>query len=149
MIISFFGHKNFVNRFIEVEDIVAQIEKIADGQAVDFYMGSYGSFDAFGTACAREYKKRHPESSIILITPYIHPSYCLLDGVREWYDDVIYPELENVPPRFAISKRNEWMVEQSDFVFFYVISSYGGAYNALVHARRKRIKHKNLYLKKN
>lgn len=147
MIISFFGHKSFGDTSIKIADVVKQIEEIAGGQVVHFYMGAYGSFDTFGKECAKEYKKAHPDTLIILITPYIHPNYCLLDGAKERYDEIIYPELENVPPRYAISKRNEWIVEQSDFIFFYVRSSFGGAYNALIHAKRKKIKHKNLYIK--
>ena len=40
----------------------------------------------------------------------------------------ILPEgIETVPPRFAISYRNKWMIEQSDYVITYVIHSWGGA----------------------
>ena len=42
--------------------------------------------------------------------------------------ETIYPEgLENVPPQFAIDKRNRWMIEQSDFVVVYVKHAIGGA----------------------
>ena len=49
------------------------------------------------------------------------------DIQRERYKDSIYPEgLEKTPPRFAIYKRNLWMIEKSDIVVTYV-KNVGGA----------------------
>jgi hypothetical protein len=57
----------------------------------------------------------------------------------------LYPEgLEFVPRRFAITRRNRWMVEQSDYVIAYVQTGYGGAYIALEHARQRGVKTVNL-----
>ena len=54
------------------------------------------------------------------------------------YGETIYPEgLESVPPRFAISKRNQWMVEKSEIVVAYVKYSTGGAAHAKKLAERK------------
>lgn len=50
---------------------------------------------------------------------------------------IIYPELDNVPLRFAISKRNKWMVEQADIVIAYITHTYGGAYATYRHAKKK------------
>ncbi len=35
--------------------------------------------------------------------------------------------LEKVHPRYAISRRNEWMLKQADYVVTYVTHSWGGA----------------------
>ena len=35
--------------------------------------------------------------------------------------------MEDVPPRFAISRRNEWMLQRADMVVMYVTHSWGGA----------------------
>ena len=48
------------------------------------------------------------------------------------------PPLESVPPRFAIRKRNEWMVNQADLIVSYVRRSFGGAAGALDFALRKK-----------
>jgi hypothetical protein len=45
-----------------------------------------------------------------------------------------------VPSKFAIIKRNEWIVEQSDLIVVYCLRSFGGAYNALKYAKRKNKK---------
>ena len=40
----------------------------------------------------------------------------------------IYPEgMETVPPRFAVGKRNLWMLDRSGFVVTYVRRDTGGA----------------------
>lgn len=52
------------------------------------------------------------------------------------YDDSIYPPIEEMPLKFAISKRNEWMVRNCDLVIAYVNHNYGGAYESLKAAKR-------------
>jgi len=55
-------------------------------------------------------------------------------------DTSIYPHIENVPPKFAISKRNEWMMISADLIIAYVNRSYGGAYKSLQVAKRRKKK---------
>ena len=54
------------------------------------------------------------------------------------YDETVYPPLESVPKRYAISRRNEWMVCESDGVVAYVMRGFGGAAKTLDYARRKK-----------
>jgi hypothetical protein len=59
----------------------------------------------------------------------------------EDYSDTVFPEgLEKIPPRFAISKRNRWMIEHSDYVVTYVRHSFGGAaqFKALAEKKGKK-----------
>lgn len=73
-----------------------------------------------------------------LIIPYITVSY--LDGIkdrREEFDEIIYPPLESVPPRLAIIRRNEWMIDNSDLLIAYVKYSWGGAAKTLEYAKRR------------
>ena len=53
------------------------------------------------------------------------------------YDGIVYPPLENVPPRYAILHRNRYMVERADLVIACITRSRGGAYQTYLHARRK------------
>ena len=53
------------------------------------------------------------------------------------YDSTVYPPLETVPRRFAISHRNRWMVEASDVVVAYVLHDWGGAATTLRYAKQK------------
>lgn len=44
------------------------------------------------------------------------------------FTETLFPEvMENVPPRFAIDRRNNWMLQQADFVVVYVTHTWGGA----------------------
>ena len=50
----------------------------------------------------------------------------------------LYSLLLKVFRKFAILKRNEWMVEQANLVIAYVKYSWGGAAKALEYAKRKK-----------
>lgn len=78
----------------------------------------------------------------VFVTPYITESYKdRIEYMRTQYDDVVFPPIEKSPLRFAISRRNQWMVEQADIVIAYVIHSFGGAATTLRYAYKK---HKNI-----
>ena len=50
----------------------------------------------------------------------------------------IYPEgLERTPLRFAISKRNEWMIKKSNIAVFYVKHSLSNSHKWLEMAKKK------------
>lgn len=59
-------------------------------------------------------------------------------------DSIIYPPLEKVPKRFCILKRNEWIIDHSDIIVFFVRYSYGGAHTALEYAKKKKKKIYNI-----
>ena len=53
------------------------------------------------------------------------------------YDSTVYPPLEAVPRRFAITHRNRWMVDVADVVVAYVLHDWGGAATTLRYANQK------------
>ncbi|MBR5110090.1 MAG: hypothetical protein IK099_07830 [Clostridia bacterium] len=73
-----------------------------------------------------------PEISSTLILPYIDKKTDMT-----YYDDSLYPPLENVPRRYAISKRNEWMVDAADIIVAYVLHGWGGAAKTLAYAKKR------------
>ena len=81
---------------------------------------------------------------MLFITPYLNNNYSTLETAKLYYDGIIYPPLENVPRRFCISKRNEWMVDEADFVIAFVKYSWGGAAKTLEYAKRKKVEFFNL-----
>ena len=98
-----------------------------------FYLGGYGAFDSLAAAVLRKQKTQYPEIELILVLAYF-------DTKRDTsgYDSTVYPPLETVPRRFAISHRNRWMVENSDVVVAYVLHDWGGAATTLRCARKKK-----------
>lgn len=100
-----------------------------------FYLGGYGAFDHMAASVLYEKKKQYPYIKLILVLPYLNKK---IDTT--WYDATIYPPLESVPRRFAIPKRNQWMIEKADVVVSYVLHSWGGAATTLEYAIRKKKK---------
>ena len=86
----------------------------------------------------KDLKANFPEIELIFITPYLDINYSKLEFAKYHYDDVIFPPLESVPRKFAILKRNEWMVNEADLVIAYVMYSWGGAAKTLEYAKRKK-----------
>lgn len=71
----------------------------------------------------------------MLVLPYLGGGYDV-----SAYDGTLYHPLESVPRRYAISKRNEYMADNSDVVVAYVIYGFGGAGKTLEYAERSRKK---------
>lgn len=146
MIITFCGHSTYSGSANDEEKLIKLFDEISNGEDITFYFGGYGGFDAFCKQCATKYKQLHPNTKLLFITPYLGK---WLDNRKEHlqieYDEIVYPEIESVPPKFAISKRNEWMVQQSDHVIGYVKTHFGGAYNTLLYAHKHKKTYTNIY----
>ena len=72
----------------------------------------------------------YPNIEAVLVLAYLDRE---IDASR--YDDTTYPPLEKVPRRYAILRRNEWMVSVSDVVISGVLHSWGGAARTLEFAQ--------------
>lgn len=140
MIITFCGHSRFFGlKEYEQKLLDFLLEKVGDTPA-DMYLGGYGDFDNFAYSCCKKYKETHKNVSLIFITPYMTEEYQKkhLEYIKTVYDEIIYPEIENKPLKFAISYRNKWMVEKADFVVCGINHSTGGAYQTYLYAKRKK-----------
>lgn len=109
-------------------------EQIKNGAKL-FLLGGYGAFDGIVASVVWELKKDYPEIESILVLPYLDRN---VDASK--YDGTTYPPLENVPRRYAISKRNHWMVESADVVIANVKYGWGGAAQTLEYAMKKKKK---------
>ena len=144
MIICFAGH-SIVREKKRVEEIVkVQIKKhiLNDGGAT-CYLGGHGDFDEMCARVCRELKREHAAVELVYVAPYMNLSEQL--KIREMQDcglcdTSIYPPIENTPPKFAISMRNEWMMSVADLVIAFVEHNYGGAYKSLRVAERRKKK---------
>ncbi len=117
-----------------------------DTEKTVFLCGGYGAFDALCSSTLRELRK-HFEIQMIYVTPYMNEAQQeKMNRLIEWkeYDSIVYPPIESVPPKLAILRRNQWMVESAEIIVAFVNCSYGGAYQALKYANRKKKKIINL-----
>ena len=148
MIITFCGHSNCLFSDEEKEKLKQLlIKEIIKNPTCKFYLGGYGDFDSLCLRTLRELKKEFKSIELIFITPYIDKNYSKLEFAKYHFDDVIFPPLESVPRKFAILKRNEWMVDEADLVIAYVKYSWGGAAKTLEYAKRRKVPIINISLK--
>ena len=146
MVITFCGHSNYLQSLEDEERLLNLLEIVACDNKIDFYLGGYGSFDDFAFKCARRYKECHKNTKLVFIAPYLGKWLNdRKDVLEKNYDEIVYPKIECVPPQFAIIKRNEWMIDQADYVFAYVKMHFGGAYRTLLYAHKKKKPYTNLY----
>lgn len=133
MIVTFCGHRDVYDRESVYQKLTAVLRDLIEEGANSFLLGGYGNFDSIAASVVRDLKKEFPGIRSTLVIPYMDRK---VD--KNLYDDSVYPPLEHVPRRFAISRRNEWMVNQADVVVSYVRHGWGGAATTLRYAERKK-----------
>ena len=132
-VVTFCGHREFYGNEKEIEWLRDTIEKLILRGADDFLLGGYGGFDNCAATIVWELKRRHPDIRSTLVLPYLDRA---VDATK--YDGTLYPPLEKVPKRYAISKRNRYMVDEADIVVAYVNHDWGGAAETLAYAKRQK-----------
>ena len=119
--VTFFGHRDAPKR-IEPTLRMALVDLIEKKNSNLFYVGNQGNFDAMVRRQLEDLAQTYP------ITYKIVLAY--MPGKNDEPDEhTVLPEgLEAVPRRFAISRRNKWMLDQADTVVTYVTHPSSGAY---------------------
>ncbi len=132
-IIAFCGHADVADGCTVRSWLTETVDAFILNGAEFFYLGGYGGFDQMAASVLREKKRQHPHIESVLVLPYLDRKPPV--GV---YDSTVYPPLEKIPRRFAVLKRNQWMVDNADILVAYVTHSWGGAAQTLAYARRKK-----------
>jgi len=129
---TFFGHRECYG--LKREKVLNAIEGLI-GQGVDtFYVGNQGAFDAMVYGCLKELQKTYPHIFFRVVLAYL-PTRA---GEWEDFSDTLYPEgMELVPPKFAVERRNKWMIQQADCSLCYINHTWGGAYKFARLAKRR------------
>ena len=118
---TFFGHRDCPDS-IRPKLRSVLIDLIENQQVDTFYVGRQGSFDTLVYAALRELAAEYPHIRYAVVLER------LSGKVTDDFTETLFPEaMENVPPRFAIDRRNNWMLQQADFVVVYVTHTWGGA----------------------
>lgn len=133
MIVTFCGHREVPDRAqvrVWLNDVC---ERLIEGGATEFYLGGYGAFDRLCAEVLQELKPRYAHIRLILVLPYLNSAMSM-----EGYDETVYPPLESVPRRYAILRRNEWMIRRCDVLVAYVTHGWGGAAKTLDYARKRK-----------
>lgn len=129
---TFFGHRDCPDTIYP--RLKNCIEDLIVNQGVGcFYVGHQGRFDALALRALRELQAAYP-----IIKHYVVLAYLPQKEMPYPPEETLYPEgLESVPPRYAITHRNRWMLAHADCVITNVAAPVGGAAMAKKEASRK------------
>ena len=130
----FFGHKNCTK---EVKNtLLSTLERLILEQGVyTFYIGTQGGFDKLVYEVLCELEKKY-EIQVVVVLAYLNQ---IIDEVYYAAEKTIFPdELTTVPPRFAIRRRNAFMIKRSDFVVAYLDTPFTNAFVNVEEAVRKK-----------
>ncbi len=124
MVCTFFGHSDAKKDIIPI--LRNTIENLIIEQNVKmFLVGNQGNFDYIVKDILKEIKEIYKQIDYKVVLAYIPFKN---EFELEDYSDTLYPDgLEKTPLKFAISKRNEWLINESDIVITYVRYCFGGA----------------------
>lgn len=122
MVCTFFGHRDILE---DIEPRLQQtIRNLIENFEVDtFYVGDKGDFDRVVRRTLKQLSKEFPKINYAVIPAYMPGQKCGND-TSDYYCPYVF---EKTPPRFAIIKRNKWMLARADFVVTYVKHTVGGA----------------------
>ena len=132
----FFGHREVTHNIRG--RLTAIIEKlITENGVTNFYVGNQGQFDSMVYSVLKELKVKYPHIRYAVVLAYMPDSY-----IKEVYgEDTLFPDdMESVPKKYVISKRNDWMIQHSDYAVCYVHKITGGAAKFRAKAEKKGLK---------
>ena len=139
MICTFFGHKD--SPYILKGELKKLILHLIDNRGVkNFYVGNNGNFDFLVQVVLKEILSDKDDIHFSIVLSFLGEK-----ALSNEQKHTVFPEgLEFSLPRFAISKRNEWMLRQADFAVVYVNHHFSNAYKWLEKATAKGIEVINL-----
>ena len=127
---TFFGHRECYG--LDDRALRLAIEDLIIKGVDTFYVGNQGQFDSAVYSCLKQLRKEYPRIRICVVLAYLPTEKSEYDAMA----DTMYPEIEG-HPKFAIERRNRWMVEASDYCLCYINHTWGGAYKFALSAKRR------------
>lgn len=124
----FFGHREsyHLDRGRLLETIRA---RILQGDDV-FYVGNQGEFDSAVYRCLKQLREEYPHIRVCVVLAYLPTEK------DEDIPDSMYPEIEG-HPKFALDRRNRWMIDRADVCICYIDHTWGGAYKFVMLAQKR------------
>ena len=133
LIVTFCGHSEVPDR-AQVRGWLNDVcERLIEGGAAEFYLGGYGAFDRLCADVLHGLKRRHAHIRLILVLP-ISTAPCLRKAMTKRF----ILRWNRCPRRYAILRRNEWMIQRCDVLVAYVTHGWGGAAKTLAYARKRK-----------
>ena len=137
---TFFGHRD------ATDGIKAKLKKsilylIEERQVERFLVGNNGNFDLYVQCVLIELKKEGVNIRFDIVLS--RPEEKALSGNQEV---TLFPEgMEYALPRYAVSKRNAWLIKNASFAIVYVRSPFSNSNRWMKEALRKGLTVINLF----
>lgn len=134
---TFSGHRDAPDSVLpKLRNVIYEL--ILYKNADTFLVGNSGNFDRMVQCVLRSIAADCASIHYSVVLPML-PAICTGCSVAT---ETVFPhELEGVPKRYSIDRRNRWMLGKSDYVVTYVEHGFGGAakYKALAVKQRKNV----------
>ena len=106
----------------------------------DFYVGNNGNFDLLVQDVLIEMIKAGQSINLNVVLAYPNE-----ESIRAEQKYTLYPDgLDNTPLRFAISKRNDLLIKNSQIIVAYVRHRFSNSHKWIKKAKKKGLKIINL-----
>lgn len=136
VVCGFCGHSDAPESLrIELKGTITNL--IRENNVHVFYVGNHGGFDRMVLGVLQELQVSFPVMRYYVVLAY-HPQ--LAPPVPNDVPTIFPEDLETVPKRAAIPRRNRWLVDHSDYLISYVTRNVGGAAQTLAYAERKKVR---------
>ena len=133
---SFFGHRFVLEKEEVKEQLKSLAQRLIKEEDVDvFYLGEQGDFEIIAAEVLNELKPTYPfiqRIEVICFAEQLQRNGKIKSDGFEYLD-----ELDRCKRKARIIKRNQWVVDNSDILVFYVNTPYGGAYQSYLYAKKK------------
>ena len=136
------GHRNAPSDlYSKLKD---EIIKLLDKGAEHFYVGNNGNFDYLAQMALADVDKERDDLKYSIVLSRLDEK--AVGGAQE---KTVFPEgQENALPRFAVAKRNVWLLENSNIIITYMVDKYSNSYKIIEKATRRGLTVINLAKKK-
>lgn len=135
-IVCFAGHRDDWRCLGIDQKLRDTVEDLIQKGYTIFYDGDMGAFDKKCANLIIELKHKYPNIKLIKILTYYHHKKEIWE-LPSCYDGSLYPDIEECHPKQRITKRNEWIVNNSDILVCHITQTYkSGAFNTVKYARK-------------
>ena len=134
MMCTFLGHHDVQSNIREALKKVI-IELIQNG-VNEFVVGNNGKFDFYAQEILFELQNRGEKINISIALSHIDE-----ESLTNNQGFTVFPDvLEKCLPRFAISKRNDWMIKKSQIAVVYLAQNFSNTSKWVEKAKRRKLK---------
>lgn len=138
-ICAFFGHRDTVITTELEQKFEQHVINLINQGITEFWCCNEGNFDWLSRMVLLRIKQQYSHICLCYICAYNPDKYA--KSHQNWLEnhfDIIYPdEVAETFPKYAITKRNNYIADNADIILCYIKYNTGGAYLAVKRAQKQ------------